>query len=227
MPDVTNLATAFLQGSINPSYTTLYAMMGYSLTPQELPSWVNCDGATTNQVASLLGGTSFMAPPPGNYNWGANVSPPLVPWVRTSGGDFVVGDIFPPGVILDYSSLCVAATSMASAIPGGTVGNSCVGGGVTTPAFAYQNPVIGVSQNPVSVSNQVNTTNTNTNNTQSTGAVGAEGLNNAVGTSNTTNNTQSTLLGADWLDGSMIGGIPNWGLLAAAGLALFLLMGRK
>ena len=30
------------------------------------------------------------------------------------------------------------ANEIAAAIPGGTVGNSCVGSGVTTPAYVYQ-----------------------------------------------------------------------------------------
>jgi hypothetical protein len=135
--DVTPLATAFLQGKINPSYSTLYAQLGYSQTPQALPAFVNADMATTQQVASLLSGSVVMAPA-GNYQWANPATPTMVPWVQTSGGSFRVGDVFPPGVILSYQSLCDAATSIAASIPGGTVGSSCSGSGVTEGASQYQ-----------------------------------------------------------------------------------------
>lgn len=217
MTDVTNLATAFLQGGINPSYSPLTVMMAYSTVPQQLPTWVNADIGSTQQVASLLGGSVIMAAPPGNYQYAAGSQIPQVPWVTVADGAFVIGDVFPPGVVLSFGSLCAAANEIAAAIPGGTVGNSCVGSGVTTPAYVYQ------AQAPTV--NATNTTNVvpPSESAQSGNPVPST---TAVASTNQQTNTTNTTSGQN--NGSVpieiISGVPDWLLVVGVGLVVLMMI---
>jgi hypothetical protein len=218
MSDVTALAQAFLAGQINPSYTTNYFQPAYLPQGQmsALPSWLYADASSTAQIASLLGGSVFQAPPPGNYQ-GTGI--PNANWIQTDGGSFVPGDVFPPGVILSYASLCQAATSIAGSIPGGTVGNSCNQSGTTTPAYVYgtaTSPVPTVTTNTVPVVTSAVVGNT----VASTNAVAQTNV--PVNTTNT--NAATTTDNGNVFTEESISGVPNWILMLAAGVGIFFLV---
>jgi hypothetical protein len=212
--DVTALAQAFLSGLIHPSYTPVVFQPSYLPSGQttQTGAWENCDLATTQQVASLVGGSVFNAPPPGNYQYAAGTQIPQVPWVRVSGGSFVVGDVFPPGVILNFQSLCAAANEIAASIPGGTVGASCNQQGQDTPAFQYQNVVPPNVVDVAPILNPVkNTTNTNASGTNPVAPI--------TSGQSILNTVQGDVASS---------GVPSWELVVGAvGVGLILMLALK
>ena len=240
--NVEALAQAFLAGKIKPTYTNI----SYTgpVGPAYLPAMYNADMATTEQVANLLGGSVFQGLPGEWLNKPSVLDgvPPsiMVPWIQVADGQFRVGDVFPPDVVLSYQSLCDAETGIANAIPGGELGSDCAGtndpimtqsgapvvlpvAAAPAPSTNYTTPF---AVTPLPVSAPVQSSGSSAILANPTPAPGAA--------PNTTppnsNNTSVSTTTSDWTSiftETSIGGVPNWVWMAGVGVALFAFGGKK
>jgi hypothetical protein len=249
--DVEPLGQAMMSGALAPSfepqvsYQPTYLPAGQET---QLPTWVYATSAFASQIAGYLGGSVVQAPPPIGFQ-GDSASPlPLANWISADGQQILPGNIFQPGVVLAFDSLCAAENYLTDSIPGSEFGPSCASYATSTP---NPNPLSGGTQAPVAppAANPpaappaspapVNTTTTDSPNPPVSGSgspappLGAG--DNSQGGSGTGNpNTTATPVScfnpiSQWLSmDSCLGplGIVEWGLLAL-GAVLLLSGGRR
>jgi hypothetical protein len=143
------LATAQFSGQLNPSFLpTQYWQPSYLPSGQmsALPGYLYATQAFAQQVAGLLGGSVISAQPPGIWQ-GTGV--PNAYQVQLPDGSVILpGNLFPPGVILDFGSECDVENALLSEIPGSVLSATCAGGGtgLTATQLALQNSNLTPSQ---------------------------------------------------------------------------------
>lgn len=163
--DIGPLAQAQFAGQLSPSFLPPQSFQPSYLPAGQLSTLPVYDYATdsfASQVASLLGGSVVQAQPPGNTN-GTGI--PNANWVSADGQMILPGNLFPPGVILDYPDECSAERNLVASIPGAVLSAACAAGGsgmtptqlavsqgATIPVTpSGQSTIVGYTPPPVSI----------------------------------------------------------------------------
>jgi hypothetical protein len=243
--NVEPIAQALMAGGLHPSFQTTYYQPPFLPPGQQTqaPSWMYMDGASAGQIASLLGGSVFQSPPPNLPG-----APPAN-WIRLAdGGQVMPGNLMQPGTVLSFGDLCAAENYFAQSIPGGIMGSHCGGPGapaasspVVAPTVPRNAPPLLTTQGRPIVQQTVHPAAPVVANQTAGGTLpvvpplqagggsapppasqvvtGTPGASPAAGTDPNT----TTVSGSWFTDPTqeMISGVPNWALLAAAGLGLW------
>jgi hypothetical protein len=242
--NVEPIAQALMAGGLHPSFQTTYYQPPYLPpgTQTEAPSWMYMDAAGAGQIASLLGGSVFQSPPPNLPG-----APPAN-WIRLGdGGQVMPGNLLQPGTVLSFGDLCAAENYFAQSIPGGIPGSHCGGPGAPAPvASAVQAAPVAVRNPPPMLGTQGRPIPQQTVHpaaapiiaSQTAGGTlpviaplqtgggsapppASQVVTGTPGASPAANQTATTVSGS-WFTDEAITGVPNWALLAAAGLGLYL-----
>lgn len=250
--DIGPLAQAQFSGQLNPAYLPPQSFQPSYLPAGQLSTLPVYDYATDSfaqQIAGLLGGSVVQAQPPGNVN-GTGI--PNANWVSVDGQMVLPGNLFPPGVILDFPDECSAERNLVASIPGAQLSATCAAGGsgmtptqlaISQGAAAPVLPngistVVGYTPSPVASPSAVTPApvvapissparGTNTGNTQT--AVPPSGSQVISGTpgSNVSSSTGALSTSGDTVvDGFDLSTIP-WYVWAAGGVALYLAFAGK
>ncbi len=127
--NVESLAQAMMNGGLSPafqppvSYQPSYLPAGQTTT---LPTWLFATDSFAQQLAHLLGGSVVQAPIPDGMFEGSGI--PDTDYISVDGQQILPGNLFQPGTVLDFGSLCDAESYLIDSIPGAQFGASCTGG---------------------------------------------------------------------------------------------------